>query len=238
MEGVAASRYTIKVDTSNGRVDIATTSYTGGIANVGLFVASNVVVGTLTGKNAVVIYATGTIVLNGNLVSTGTVPVGISQLISSTSSATGGSSTWTVTGIASNTRYMILAHYIQRTTAGTPIVRFNGDVSNNYTYAAQFVNSSGATGVTNGLTNGCHAAAGTVAVGFQGVITIEVHTDFQSSNQALTVADASYPNTAGGVLHRATAGCRYIGSAAITSISFSTTAGLWEGDVQLIQMVR
>ena len=75
MEGVNASRYTIKVDTTNGRVDIATTSYTGGIANVGLFVASNVVVGNLTDKNAVVLYSTGSAnVLRG--VTTSTVNVG------------------------------------------------------------------------------------------------------------------------------------------------------------------
>src|SRR3990167_445811 len=61
MEGVPSTRYAIKVDTTNGRVDIATTSYTGGVANTGLFVASNVVVGTLSNKNAVVIYATGTL---------------------------------------------------------------------------------------------------------------------------------------------------------------------------------
>lgn len=59
MEGVAASRYTIKVDTINARVLIDTTSYTGGIANVGLYVTSNVAVGSLTNKNAIVLYSTG-----------------------------------------------------------------------------------------------------------------------------------------------------------------------------------
>lgn len=61
MENVPSSRYAIKVDTTAGRVDIATTSYTGGVANTGLFVASNVVVGTLANKNACVIYATGAV---------------------------------------------------------------------------------------------------------------------------------------------------------------------------------
>ena len=62
MEGVNASRYTIKVDTNNARVLIDTTSYTGGIGNVGLFTSSNIVAGTLgAGKDSVVIYATGTV---------------------------------------------------------------------------------------------------------------------------------------------------------------------------------
>lgn len=73
MENVNATRNTIKADVTNGRVVIGTTSYTGGISNVGLFVASNVVVGTLANKNANVIYATGTIVTSGVTASTANV---------------------------------------------------------------------------------------------------------------------------------------------------------------------
>ncbi len=73
MEGVASTRYAIKIDTGNGRVDIATTSYSWGVANVGLHVASNVVVDSTGTRNAVVIYATGSIMLNGRQVSTSTV---------------------------------------------------------------------------------------------------------------------------------------------------------------------
>lgn len=61
MEGVASTRYAVKVDTVNGRVDIATTSYTGAVPNVGLHVASNVVVDTLATKDACVLYATGSL---------------------------------------------------------------------------------------------------------------------------------------------------------------------------------
>ena len=61
MEGVPSLGYAIKVDTTNGRVDIATTSYNWGIVNVGLHVASNTVIDTLTTHNAVVFYATGTV---------------------------------------------------------------------------------------------------------------------------------------------------------------------------------
>lgn len=61
MEGVAASRYTIKVDTSNARVEVDTTSYSGGIASVGLYTTSNVVVGTNANRNSAVLYATGTL---------------------------------------------------------------------------------------------------------------------------------------------------------------------------------
>lgn len=61
MEGVPSTRYAIKVDTTAGRVDIGTTSYTGGISNVGLFVASNSVVGSLSNKNACVTYSSGSV---------------------------------------------------------------------------------------------------------------------------------------------------------------------------------
>lgn len=67
MEGVPSSRYAIKVDTSNGRVEIGTTSYTGGLSNVGLFVASTVVVGSLSNKNAVVLYPSGQVYAAGNV---------------------------------------------------------------------------------------------------------------------------------------------------------------------------
>lgn len=69
MEGVNASKYTVKIDTINARVLIGTTSYTGsGISNVGLFVASNVVVGNLTNKNACTIYSTGSVnCINANM---------------------------------------------------------------------------------------------------------------------------------------------------------------------------
>lgn len=65
------TRYTIKVDTTNARVEIGTTSYTGGISNVGLFVTSNTIVGNLSNKNAIVLYATGTVIAAGPLVISG-----------------------------------------------------------------------------------------------------------------------------------------------------------------------
>lgn len=67
MEGVASSRYAIKVDTVNGRVDVATTSYTGAVPNTGLHVASNVVVDSPTQKDSCVIYATGSLACLGEL---------------------------------------------------------------------------------------------------------------------------------------------------------------------------
>lgn len=66
MEGVATSRFAMKIDTTTPRVTIATGSYSGGIANVGLFSSSNVVVGT---GNAVVLYATGTVAAKNFLLS-------------------------------------------------------------------------------------------------------------------------------------------------------------------------
>lgn len=89
MEGVAASRWTMKVDTTNTRVEIATTSYGRGgnaIANVGLFTTSNVVVGA---GNAVVLWATGSATLGGQQVATGTI-VSVPNLLPSTNSWTGG----------------------------------------------------------------------------------------------------------------------------------------------------
>lgn len=67
MEQVPSSRYAIKVDTENGRIDVATTSYNWGIASVGLHVASNVVVDTLAVHNGCVIYATGSVTCLGQV---------------------------------------------------------------------------------------------------------------------------------------------------------------------------
>lgn len=94
MEGVPSSRYTIKVDTVAGRVDVGTTSYTGGISNVGLFVASNVVVGNLAFKNACTIYSTGSVncinaSMSGSIVAGSSVTTGI---LSVSSQITAGSS--------------------------------------------------------------------------------------------------------------------------------------------------
>lgn len=86
MEGVNASKYTVKIDTINARVLIGTTSYTGsGISNVGLFVASNVVVGNLSNKNACVLYSTGAVNCN-NASFSGSIVSGSS--ITATSSVT------------------------------------------------------------------------------------------------------------------------------------------------------
>jgi len=73
MEQVPSSAYAIKVDTQNGRVDVATTSYNWGIANVGLHIASNVVVDSLGQHNACVIYATGTVTCLGVVLGAGAV---------------------------------------------------------------------------------------------------------------------------------------------------------------------
>lgn len=66
MEGVAASRFAIKVDTTNVRVLLATTSYNGGISNVALYTASNVVVGAPANRNFFVVYSTGTLAVAGS----------------------------------------------------------------------------------------------------------------------------------------------------------------------------
>lgn len=102
MEGVAASRYTVKVDTVNARVLIDTTSYTGGISNVGLFVASNVVVGNLTNKNACVIYATGSVTCLGVNLSSGPATLGISTGAAVNASMTGAGTSSSPLGVNSS----------------------------------------------------------------------------------------------------------------------------------------
>lgn len=62
MEGVTTSNREFQVSTTTRRVNIATTSYNWAISNVGLHVASNVVVDALSAHNAIVLYATGTAV--------------------------------------------------------------------------------------------------------------------------------------------------------------------------------
>jgi len=58
MEGAVSSMYVIKVDTVNARVTLATTSYSGAVASVGLFTSSNVVLGD---GDLIVLYTTGTL---------------------------------------------------------------------------------------------------------------------------------------------------------------------------------
>lgn len=89
MEGTAASQFTVLIDTVNRRVDIDTNSYSGSVSNVGLFITSNVVIGSC------VIYATGSLVNCGAI---GT--AGVTQLIAGTGislSPSGGTGTVTVT---------------------------------------------------------------------------------------------------------------------------------------------
>ncbi|MDI6808483.1 MAG: hypothetical protein QME66_05810 [Candidatus Eisenbacteria bacterium] len=64
MEGLAASANTVLISTVNTRVSIATTSYNGTVATVGLYVTSNVVISSDETDN-IVFYATGSLVLNG-----------------------------------------------------------------------------------------------------------------------------------------------------------------------------
>ncbi len=97
MEGVNASRFTIKVDTTNGRVDIATTSYNWAIPNVGLHVASNVVVDSTNTHNACVIYATGSVSCLG--VTLGATP-GISTGVVTTAALTGTGSSSSPLGVS------------------------------------------------------------------------------------------------------------------------------------------
>lgn len=89
MEGVVASRYTVKVDTTNARLLVSTYTYQGGISNVGLFTSSNVSIGN---NNAVVLYATGTIVAStGSFQSVLVGTISANTVHASTLSATGGS---------------------------------------------------------------------------------------------------------------------------------------------------
>lgn len=74
MEGLTATNNTILPDTTNGRVDVATSSYNGTIANVGLHVSSNVVIDSGSGLDAIVIYSTGSIMANGVKLSSGSLP--------------------------------------------------------------------------------------------------------------------------------------------------------------------
>lgn len=89
MEGVVASRFTVKVDTTNARLLVSTYTYQGGISNVGLFTSSNVSIGN---NNAVVAYATGTLVTSiGSFQSVLVGTVSANTVHAATVSATGGS---------------------------------------------------------------------------------------------------------------------------------------------------
>jgi hypothetical protein len=66
METIPATNSTIHVDTTSTRVNITTNSYNGGISNVGLHTNRNVVISS-DSTNNVVIYSSGSIVLNGTI---------------------------------------------------------------------------------------------------------------------------------------------------------------------------
>ena len=105
-ENLATSSNTFLVDTNSPRLDVGTITYTGGIPGVVAFIGSNTVVGTGTGaSNQVVIYATGTIVLNGQSVSTagaGSFAPSSGSVVNSPLSGTGTSSNpISVVGISS-----------------------------------------------------------------------------------------------------------------------------------------
>ena len=70
-ENVPASLTSIYITTGNARVHLSTRSYGGGISNVALVTSSNVVISSPTSANNIVFYATGTIVANGAILSTG-----------------------------------------------------------------------------------------------------------------------------------------------------------------------
>lgn len=79
-ENLDTSSSTFLFNTNIPQLDIATDNYSGAIPNVALFVGSNVVVGTGNGsKSQVVFYATGTIDINGQPVSTAPNFTGISS---------------------------------------------------------------------------------------------------------------------------------------------------------------
>ena len=69
-EGVKATGNVILISTTaaNRRVHLSTTAYTGGVASVGVYSSSNAVFSDTAAGNKVVIYATGSIVLNGSIV--------------------------------------------------------------------------------------------------------------------------------------------------------------------------
>ena len=92
VEGIPATGNTVKIDTATTRVEIATTSYNGAIATVGLYTTSNVVVSNTVADNCV-IYATGslnclTITQAGVAVSTGNLWSTAGTAIKNTNSGT------------------------------------------------------------------------------------------------------------------------------------------------------
>lgn len=80
MEGVTSSSGTILISTRTGRVNIGTNTYSGSVPLVALHVGSNVVIDSISRKDACVIYATGSITCLGATFSTGTVVTNASMV--------------------------------------------------------------------------------------------------------------------------------------------------------------
>lgn len=69
MEDTPTTNNAFKLETAPGRVDIATTSYNGGVSNVGLYTTSNIVVSSNSSDN-VVVFSSGSANFKGTLTAT------------------------------------------------------------------------------------------------------------------------------------------------------------------------
>src|SRR3990167_1329888 len=91
MEQIPTERYTLVVDTQNARILLATGTYTGGVANVALYITSNVVISSVASQTNIVIYSTGAIYIRGQEIltadfgtATGTLRTDLNTFISTT----------------------------------------------------------------------------------------------------------------------------------------------------------
>ena len=259
MEGVATSRFAMKVDTTTPRVTIATGSYSGGIANVGLFSSSNVVVGA---GNAIVLYATGTVaaknfLLNGTPItapSTGYAFLAADQTFTGYNFFNGNtnlgqvlvaSGTFTATSTMTITFPALSGGLFRLTVGGTKDasaaevrLRFNNDPEARYD-ASQRVVSAAGVGTDDGGSDITYCYVGRSGVNvaangtFMGTWTFLVNSE---DTTAVAASGSTHQQTAANEWYMGAVGCRYDGAVTVTSANITTGTGQLLGYMSLVRV--
>lgn len=167
-------------------------------------------------------------------VSSQTMVYGMWQIVDSTT-PTGGVASWTSTFDTALSTSMVLE--LDFTTAGTSdngdlYIRFNGDSGNNYSWGVNLI-------ADNGAGAGIDAAAATAQCMLhrttyfdggdvaQGKVRCHIYPN--ASMRAMCAIEVTLTSAALGRGEGGSGICRYLGSAAITSITLGRTAGTWYG---------
>ena len=238
MEGLASGANAILVSTAPARVYMSTTAYGGAVSNVAVFTSSNIVLSDTAAGDKVVIYSTGTVKTTTLMFADGTTQTAAAASASTTaewqflSSATVSAVT-SVSIALTTTPVRVEFNFTQNTSAANYIVRFNADTDADYAYVAFGANTAGS-GVTSANTaqTGCMVNEIINSV----LATGGISGKFDAYSSA---ADSYRIHYSGTAEHRETSthswvgtiGCWYAGSAALSAVSITVSAGTMTGEI-------